>query len=152
MKKVLILLALSILPLFAFAEKTTTMYVAVQNAVFKEKKSYFSATVAKVDYGEAVKITSTSGKWAQATVVNGGKKGWISLNSLTKRKIKKSDFKASTDELALAGKGFSAEVEKNYKKTAKADYASVDLLEKATVSDDELLQFIKDGKLKGGAQ
>ena len=42
------------------ASKSTVMYVAVQKAVFKEKKSFFSSTVAELSYGQSVKVVNTS--------------------------------------------------------------------------------------------
>ncbi len=157
MKKYFVLFLLCALPFFSFAatkaaSKSVVMYVAVQNATFKEKKSFFSATVAELTYGQSVRVVNTNGKWAEAVLADGNKRGWIALSSLTKKKIKKSDFKASTDELALAGKGFSAEIEKKYRKTSSADYASVDRIESSIVSDSELLNFIDGGKLNGGSK
>ena len=160
MKKFCVLIIFSLLTIFPSslfaatksAAKTSVMYVAVQNAAFKEKKSFFSSTVAELSYGQSVKVVNTSGKWVEALLTDSNKKGWIALSSLTKKKIKKSDFKASTDELALAGKGFSAEVEKNYRKTSSADYVAVDRIESLKVSDSELLKFIDGGNLNGGSK
>ncbi len=133
--------------------KTQVMYVSTQNAELKEKKSNFSAATAKLSYGQAVTVISMDKKWAEAKLSDGSKRGWISMNSLTKRKIAaNSGFSASTDELSLAGKGFTAELEANYKKEGKVDFASVDKIEKNSVSRTELLTFIEEGKLKGGEE
>ena len=84
--------------------------------------------------------------------------GWISNGSLTSKKIVKTSGgtgSTSSDELALAGKGFSAEAEKAFKDSgnaAAANYSKVDEIEKITVSKSELSDFISDGHLNGGVQ
>ena len=76
--------------------------------------------------------------------------GWISNGSITKRKIYKNSYSsaATQDELALAGKGFSKNAEdafKSYKKNL--NYNLIDEMEKISVSDSELTDFIKQGHL-----
>jgi hypothetical protein len=56
---------------------------------------------------------------------------------------------ADTHELSLAGKGFSAEIEDEYKKNTDIDYTVVDAVEKITVDDTSEYNFIRDGGLKG---
>ena len=49
--------------------------------------------------------------------------------------------------MALAGKGFNAEIEAEYKKNGKVNYAAVDKLEKNLVSFDTVFEFMEAGKL-----
>jgi hypothetical protein len=56
---------------------------------------------------------------------------------------------ASTDELALAGKGFSEEVERSYRAEGELDYDSIDKMEESVVSTGELRSFIVEGRLAG---
>ena len=62
----------------------------------------------------------------------------------------------SGQEIALAGKGFNADVESRYRSThSRADYASVDRMEAMRVSRDEMIRFLEDGNVKsteGGAK
>ena len=55
---------------------------------------------------------------------------------------------ASTEELALAGKGFTAEIEAEYKKQASLNYDAVDKLETNLISFDRVLDFMAAGKLE----
>ena len=56
---------------------------------------------------------------------------------------------ASTDEVALAGKGFSQEVETAYKKQNRSlDYAWVDRMATFKVTDAEALRFLQEGGLE----
>ncbi|MCK4931972.1 MAG: hypothetical protein KAT01_07395, partial [Candidatus Aminicenantes bacterium] len=56
--------------------------------------------------------------------------------------------KATADEISLAAKGFSKQVEDDYKaKHSEADFAGVDRMLKVKVSQNQLLKFLKEGKL-----
>ena len=55
----------------------------------------------------------------------------------------------SSDEVALAGKGFTPEVESGYRaKHPEMDFAQVDKIETFTVDAAALQAFIKEGDLK----
>ena len=56
---------------------------------------------------------------------------------------------ASSDEVALAGKGFSQEIETEYKKQNRSlDYAWVDRMLTFKVSDADALRFLQEGGLE----
>lgn len=148
MKKIALIFSILLMCFATFAE-TRTMYVNVKSAALKQGTGFFSRKLATLSYGQSVSVIGEKGKWSQVQVA--GKSGFVSSSSLTKRKIaSNSKFSASTDELALAGKGFNAEVESEYKKSGNVNYAAVDQMEKTEVSDDVLLDFINSGKLNGG--
>jgi len=60
---------------------------------------------------------------------------------------------ASEDELTLAGKGFNAQVEKEYRqRNSDLDYRAIDRMEGLTVTSAEVQRFLREGNLgKGGA-
>lgn len=151
MKKITLVFGLFFVALYAFCAAPAKMYIGVQNAELKEKNSAFAKTACNVAYGAEVVVVSTSGKWSQVQLsTDSSKKGWISTASLSKRKIlvgKTSS--ASASEIALAGKGFNAEVENLYSNSGNANYDAVNKVEKNTVSMSELESFVKAGGLKG---
>jgi hypothetical protein len=54
----------------------------------------------------------------------------------------------SQDEIALAGKGFSEEVEKEYRKNnANLDYAWINRMETIRISPRQMENFVEDGRL-----
>ena len=60
---------------------------------------------------------------------------------------------ATSDELALAGKGFNKQVEEQFSSdNPDADYAWIDWMEQVVVSQDEMRRFQEEGGLspKGG--
>lgn len=101
-------------------------------------------------------MLAEDGKWMQvASDEPGGPSGWLPASSLTRKKILVSGglntVSASADELALAGKGFSAEVEARYTTESTAStYAMVDAIEATPQDKDGLLEFIVQGELSTG--
>jgi uncharacterized protein YgiM (DUF1202 family) len=134
------------------------MYVATKNAELKSSTGFFADTVITLQYGDQVTVLRESGKWmevrpARRTSVS----GWILANNLTSKRIisSGSGASASADELALAGKGFSEEVEQAYRNrngASAAHYAEVDAMEAITVSPQELYDFLMEGHLNTGEE
>jgi hypothetical protein len=61
-----------------------------------------------------------------------------------------SGSSATASEIALAGKGFSQEVEDSYKTSGTLNYDDVDKTEAITVSIDDLYVFVTEGRLNTG--
>lgn len=151
MKKIFAILILIFCVFGLFAKSEPKMYVSVEEAILKEKPSFFSKSTNSVFYGEEVIVLDTKGSWKKVQLTgNSSVFGWISESSLTKKKILASESKvtASADEIALAGKGFNAEIEAEYKKQGTTNYDAVDKLEEKSVSFENSLDFMLDGKLE----
>ncbi len=116
----------------------------------------FSANaLGSVPEGAEVSIVQQSGDWYQ--VEYQGQQGWLpqqafpgakkfDLSSVLKGKAVQE---SKTDEVALAGKGFTPEVEADYRqKHPNLNYALVDQVEKFGVSPSELQTFIREGGLR----
>jgi len=136
----------ALLPVLA---ASSIQYVSVQKLQLKKSPSYFSGSLASLAYGSQVTVISSKGKWSQ--VKSGNKTGWVKKASLTKKKISSAgSANASAKEISLAGKGFSQEIENEYKKSSGADYSSVDKMEKLSISDSQEKAFLQEGSLYMG--
>jgi uncharacterized protein YgiM (DUF1202 family) len=137
-----------------FAQKAgDTLYVNVNSAALKSSTGFFASTTGTVRYGDAVRVLAVNGKkWVQVRT-GSNITGWIASASLTTKRIstQANTANASAREIALAGKGFSPEVEAEYKKTGGTlNYSAVDAMEQVNVSDRDLLTFIDEGHLARG--
>ena len=154
MKKRYILIMLCFfLGFAAFAKPGDTMYVNVKESVLKSSTGFFASKLGSVFYGDEVKVIFEDAKWTKVELkTNPAINGWISSANLTKKKIiSGKNQNLSESELALAGKGFSAEVEKTMKQRhGQLRFDLVDAIEKKAVTDEELLQFLVEGNLFGG--
>jgi hypothetical protein len=119
---------------------------------------FASTPVASVPVGAEVNVERQAGDWYK--VEYQGKTGWINRQAfpppatgskfslgglLTGTPVKQT----SSDEVALAGKGFTPEVESGYRaKHPEMDFAQVDKVETYKVDPATLQAFITEGDLK----
>ena len=152
-KKWFLTLLLAGVTLAAFAAGETR-YISVKSLALKEKASNASKTVTTLSYADEVTLSQVSGKWSLISPKsNPSVKGWVSSSALSKRKIVAGKaVKTDASEISLAGKGFSEGLEAEYRRDGTADYASVDLIEGNSVPDSERQAFVKEGRLKEGAE
>lgn len=122
----------------------TVVYVTVKSAKVGN---------AVVEYGDALVVENMSGKKLTVHLKDDESiSGTIAVGSVTKKKISKktdgSKIRTSSDELSLAGKGFSETAENAFKaENPDLDFSLIDKIEKITVSETDLDSFIKEGEL-----
>lgn len=141
-----------ILVLFAammYAESIKIMYVSVGKASVKAKSSILSQEIAELHYGDQVVLKRMDSSWAKVEGINKEFTGWIPLSSITHKKLSQGTSRITTDvdEISLAGKGFSASIEAEYEKEYELPYDEVDKMEENLVTQEETIQFMKEGKL-----
>jgi hypothetical protein len=130
------------------------MSVQVQDGKLRADPSFLGKIIGSVAYGDAVTVIRQQDPWFFVSTKTGQLSGWIHGSALTEKEIvlRAGDANvqktASQREIALAGKGFNPQVENEYKKrNPNLDFEWVDRMERMVVSDVEIRQFIKDGKL-----
>jgi uncharacterized protein YgiM (DUF1202 family) len=152
MKKILVFL------IFAWAAAAleaqsmgSTMYVTVKSADLRTSPRFFSDVRGAIPKGTAVTVLRPGDNWVEvASSENKALRGWLPASALSSRRVVSSAREASAEEVAMAGKGFSAEVEEIYKSSLNADYSAVDAMEELTVSGGELYSFLSGGRLETG--
>lgn len=132
-----------------------TMSVQVKKCQLRNKPSFLGKIVINLNYADQVTVKQEDKNWYEVVPVNKKNGGWVHVSALsTKRIVLKEGSKdienaASSDELALAGKGFNEQVENDFKKKNKnADFTWVDKMEKIVISSKEMQSFLKEGGLK----
>lgn len=135
----------------AYAENA---WVQVRESIVRSKPMFFSSMVTPVRYGDAVGKLSEESGWARVSFK--GKEGYLPSTTLTPARIVLSGrssgkVMADASDVVLAGKGFSKEVEENYKRAGKGvRYDLVDRVEKqCRVNAAEVKAFVGQGGLNG---
>jgi len=147
----------ALLAISAGAALAGSMSVQVRNGKVRATPSQLGPVVATVDYGAVVQAEQAERGWYPVTTVD-GKKGWLHESALSKKPIAMragttdAATGASSDEVALAGKGFNEQVEAKLRTEGKLDYAWVDRMSAFTVDANAIAQFLRQGHLAGGAQ
>jgi hypothetical protein len=143
------------------AEAKKLMSVQVKEAQLRSEPSFLGKIVTTVTYAKQVEVVGEKGDWKNVVVPDTSTKGWMHVSALTKKtillKAGAEDLKkaASSDEIALAGKGFNQDVEDAFKEeNSSVDYDAVDQMEKIVASHPDIEQFLAVGELspEGGAQ
>jgi uncharacterized protein YgiM (DUF1202 family) len=129
------------------------MSVQVRDGQLRATPSFLGAVVGSLNYGDQVDVQQQQGDWMQ--VNHKGQSGWLHNSALTTRNIsiggggKDAQLKASGKEVALAGKGFNAEVEAQYRKGHQnVNYVAVDRMEQITITSQQMVAFVNQGGLK----
>ena len=157
----LTILAVGLTALIAFAAAQALRSVQVKEGHVRSGPSFLSTIIAKLPYGDQVQLLYEQGGWAKVSVAGKVPEGWMHCSALSEKQIVlKSGVRdvtqtASGDEVALAGKGFNADVEKEFKAKRKdVNYAYIDQMEKVVVPQPWIQEFVKVGALvpEGGAK
>ncbi len=149
-KVLLVLLALCA----GVALAASSMSVQVQSCKVRATPSQLGKVVATVAYGDVVQAGTPQNGWYQVTV--NGVTGWVHESALSKKAVAMSSGTsdaatgASSDEVAMAGKGFTPQIEAEMKAQGKLDYAWVDKMSEFKPKEDEIALFRAQGSLVGG--
>lgn len=153
-----LVLGLALVFLVPGVGRSEVLKVTQPNQSLYPDPDFASTPVAPVPVGAEVNVERQAGDWYK--VEYQGKTGWISRQAFpapqagSKMSLKGLLFGApvkqtSSDEVALAGKGFTPEVESGYRtKHPEMNFAQVDKIESFKVAPAALQAFIKEGDLK----
>jgi hypothetical protein len=131
--------------------------VTVQTLTAKLMKtpSFIGATTARLVRGEQLTFVEAQRDWYRVQAP-GGASGWINKSAVVDKAVALSTKPgggaggATPDEVALAGRGFSKDVEEKYRSEHRdLDFSHVDAIEKLDVDTDALAAFAAEGKVGG---
>ncbi len=130
------------------------MSVQVRSTKLRSRPSFLGATVAEVIYGSQVTVGDQRGPWTQVTDAD-GHTGWLHESALSQEKLTmvsgsaEAATGASSDEIALAGKGFNSQVEQEYREqNSSVDFATVDRMEQVVVTPEQAAAFLAAGQIQ----
>ena len=134
------------------AAADTPVYVEVKAAKIRSEPRHWASGVESVSFGVPLTELAREASWVKVRAASGAT-GYLHESALTSRRIilkgeggLRDD--ESADSVVLAGKGFNADVEAEYAASGgELNYAAVDTIEAAMVSEDELYRFLIEGRL-----
>ena len=144
---------LSTLP--AFSQEGSRRFVAVESAEVRDSTGFFASTLGSFPLGTEVTVIRESGRWTEVRGRNLA--GWVASTALSARRVVGSNSGLTANEVALAGKGFSQETEREFSRGEagmQEAFSLVDEMERAAVQvamqRGEFLRFIDEGQLARG--
>lgn len=142
------------------AAPAAVMSVQIREGQVRASPSFLAKPVAGVAYGQQVEVMETRGDWSRVRA--GAHSGWIHTTSLSRKKLtlragdEEVSSTASNKEIALAGKGFTEDLEAQYRNQHPAsEFKEVDRMEKIKFDPEALLRFLREGGVEpkaGGAR
>jgi len=152
----LVVLALAALLCGAWPAAAGTMKVTQGSQSLRGEPNFSGTPIAPVPQGAEVNVVTISGDWYK--VEYQGNTGWMHRQAFAQAQAPKPSLpgmlfgggvqQTKSDEVALAGKGFTPEVEASYRqKNPDMNYAQVDQVESFQVDPAKLQAFIKEGGL-----
>ena len=152
MKRVLLLLLLSAGIALAAPKVGSSVTIRVMSAKVMKSPKFIGASAGSVSRGDQLTVKEVKGDWY---LVEGSTNGWIHKSNVTEGKVALSSKPGGSggnvnrDEVELAGRGFTPQVEQQYKdKNPNLDFSHVDAIEKVSIDPSELEAFVSEGKLK----
>lgn len=127
--------------------------VEVGETALREEPSYLGRPVVMLEYGARIEVLATEEGWVRGRVEDDGREGWVGSSALTAdRIILEADGEdaaraADDTEVALAGRGFNADVEARYRREQGLDFEAIDRIEARGVPTAELADFITSAGL-----
>jgi hypothetical protein len=134
------------------------MSVTVKVARVLATPSYLGKLLGTLSYGDRVTLLDQPADapkgWLKIAGPDGKLQGWVNATALTEKEIKVNagsdvEQKASSGDVAAAGKGFNSDVEAQYKQDQKLDYTWVDTMEGYEVPPEKVDAFLQSGGLAG---
>jgi hypothetical protein len=135
-----------------------TYQVVTQEAAIRKDKRFFAPLIARVPYGELIEERERHGDWLRVSYK--GVEGWLHISAVQEQKFSLSSLsgeraqESTKEEVALAGKGFTPEVERAFRdKNSQMRYDLVNQVQSYKITETRLQEFIRAGNLKepGGA-
>lgn len=152
MKRVLLALVLATGVALAAPKVGSAVTIRVMSAKVMKSPKFIGPTSGSVSRGDQLTVKEVKGDWYR---VEGSFAGWIHKSNVTEGKIALSSTPGGSggnvnrDEVELAGRGFTPQVEQQYKeKNPNLDFSHVDAIEKTSVDPTELEAFVTQGGLK----
>lgn len=152
MKRVLLLLLLGTGIALAAPKVGSVVTIRVLSAKVMKAPKFVGASAGAVSRGDQLTVKEVKGDWYR---VEGSYTGWIHKSNVAEGKVALSSTPGGSggnvnrDEVELAGRGFTPQVEQQYKdKNPNLDFSHVDSIEKTAIDSTELETFMTAGGLK----
>lgn len=130
------------------------MSIQIRQGHVRQAPSFLSAVQGVLPYGAQVRVQSEQEDWVNVLCHQSGLSGWLHASALTPKKIildpsdKDVSVSASSDEYALAGKGFNEDVENRFRAgNPHLDFSWINRMETFNVSAQDKQNFLSSGRV-----
>ena len=148
-----ILITFLFLAVMSSVALAASVWVITQEGVIRKDRRFFSSPVIRAPYGSVLEEKGRQRDWLRVNYRGG--EGWIHKSAVQEQKFEATSLasgraqESSKDEIALAGKGFTPEVEKAFRgKNPNMRYDQVDKVQNFNQDEQRIQSFVRAGGLK----
>jgi hypothetical protein len=128
-----------------------SVFIVVKKTAIRKDRQFFAPSVGEALFREKFVVLGRQKDWVR--VSGKGVEGWLHVSATAATAVSVSAKEAtgavSQDDVALASKGFDADIEKEYRKgKTGANFSAVDGMEQLTASEQTLAEFRQAGRLR----
>lgn len=125
--------------------------IRVMSAKVMGAPKFIGTAAATLSRGDQLTVKEVKGDWFR---VEGAAKGWVHKTNVVEGNVELSTTPggggsgASRDEVELAGRGFTPQIEDSYRQSnPELDFSHVDAIEQVNLDPGELEAFVAEGGL-----
>jgi len=145
----------TVIEVYPAAQSGSEMVVQIKNCVVRSGPSFLSDPAGTLKYSDTVNVIAEDGAWRKVSQAGTSLSGWIHVTAVAPPKAAfksgtaQAGTRVSSGEVALAGRGFDAEVESKLRQGKKdLNYSAVDRIESSgRTKPHELAAFARKGRL-----
>lgn len=138
----------------ASGESGKMMSVQVKRGEVRATPYFLGKIIGILSYGDRVEVLDSRGSWFRVAPPGKAPPGWMHSSALSEKRIvlkagkQDAEVAASGGELALAGKGFNADVEAEFKARHRdVDFSWIDRMEAINIPPEKAAAFLQEGGL-----
>ena len=136
-------------------ESGDSLFVQVRQSELRSAPGFLSTIVSRLELGDELTYLESRSGWYQVTLPSTGQSGWIHEGSVRENKQTTLQLAGegttrtvTSREIALAGRGFSENMEGEYGSENDLDFGAVDALEGRRVDPQHIVDFVLEADLR----
>jgi hypothetical protein len=131
------------------------LFVQVRETELRSGPGFLSPIEDRLGFGLELEYVGERSGWIQVVVTETGVAGWVHASAAKENRATQMQLQGeqtsrtvTSREVALAGRGFSENIEGEYGNRNQIDFSKVDELETQRVDPDDIVVFVTEASLR----
>ena len=154
--RTVLLVTLMLVALFVFAvDAGDPLFVQVRDTELRSGPGFLSPIQDRLGFGQELEYVAERSGWMQVIATETGVTGWVHAAAAKENRATEMQLQGeqtartvTSREVALAGRGFSENIEGEYGNQNRVDFSRVDELETRRVDPEEIVSFVTEASLR----
>lgn len=155
MRTVLVVVMVLVALLAVAIEAGDPLFVQVRETELRSGPGFLSPIQERLSFGSELQYVAERAGWMQVIVFGTDATGWVHAASAKENRATQMQLQGeqtartvTSREVALAGRGFSENIEGEYGNQKQIDFSKVDELETQQIDPAEIVSFVTEASLR----